>query len=215
MKGTLRRTRASGRGAGGQHDVSLEPMLGTSAANGFLPLPFATCWRRHSQRHQSPTQRDTMLTPKTTVRNNPPVRALETPHPPPEALSLVLEQMAMLNAVWTYRRHRQPLCANATLCATQLKSRPRLLSSYPHHHHTKFSTITIPTRSHTSLPACPTNTAPPASCSPCTVAHSSTMAIPKPLVVRHPFLLVNRSPTPIVGATMDTRGAAPPLTQWS
>jgi hypothetical protein len=35
QKGTLRRAGASGRGAIGQHAVSLKPQLGTSAASGF------------------------------------------------------------------------------------------------------------------------------------------------------------------------------------
>jgi hypothetical protein len=81
-----------------------------------------------------------------------------------------------------------------------------------HHHHTRFSTITSPHRSHTSLLASPTNSAPVAPCNPRTVVHSSKLAIPTPQVVRHPFLFVNRSQTPIVGATLDAGGAAPPLT---
>jgi hypothetical protein len=47
------------------------------------------------------------------------------------------------------------------------------------------------------------------------LAHSPRLAIPKPQVASHPFLLVNRSQIPIVGAMVDAGGAIPPWTQWS
>jgi hypothetical protein len=92
---------ASGRGAVGQHAVSLKPLLGTSAASGFnqcMLLPVATCRRRRFQWNQNFAQRNNPLTPLTTVRSSPLVRALKTPHPPPDALSLVLEKMPIITA---------------------------------------------------------------------------------------------------------------------
>jgi hypothetical protein len=97
-KGTLRRPGATGRGAVGQYAISQELMLGTGVASGFyhcLSLHIGATVRNGAEASLSGTARQH---PRQCSRGQLLTQHLGHLLSPPDAIALVPEQMALINA---------------------------------------------------------------------------------------------------------------------
>jgi hypothetical protein len=97
IKYTLRRPGAACQGAVGYEAVSLEPLLGTSAASGFTVAsrylsapPFTMAPKLRTARPPADTPNDLEETSHHNTR--------DIFSPPPDGIALVQEQMALINA---------------------------------------------------------------------------------------------------------------------
>jgi hypothetical protein len=111
--------------------------------------------------------------------SRPPTKALgTTPHPPPDAIALVLEQMALINA-------RMDVEATEIVAQRQgdaQRDNPRPVQAptrveFPPQHHPRHSVTTTPPPHHTSLHDNRTTHTPLVVTRPCTVGHNPSMAI--------------------------------------